>query len=147
MNNAVTIDFGAGCGSLVPSRASGRAGYLFAGVPVPRSRVNTPANVSHLHFERVVLFGETYDYSLPVRETVSFCGQRNARKIIRPLFHVKPHQVCGRESEAEGRFGQRAGSQGKSSDSPVIHHASGRLNLYLLSQDVPNRREHLYCQI
>jgi len=145
MNNAVTIDFGAGGGNLVSSRASGHAGKTLRRVDrLPETASFHPANDSISQFD-AALYRETYVYSPSNRAVASAASVHP--EIIRPLFHVKPHQVCGRESEAEGRFGQRAGSQGKSSDSPVIHHAIGRLNLYLLSQDVPNRREHPYCQI
>jgi hypothetical protein len=144
MDNVGTIDFGAGSGNLVLSCVPRLAGNSLGRDDRHRGTKNfIPTNDSILQFD-AALCRETYAY-FPSNRAVAFAASVKP-EINRPLFHVKPQQVCGRESKAKGRFGQRAGSQGKSSNSPVIYHAIGRLNLYLLSQDVRNRREHLYCQ-
>jgi hypothetical protein len=137
--------------TMVLSRVIGRPGNsLGRDDRAPITECFIPTNDPHSQFERASIRRETY-VCFRLRTTVAsrHCVQP---EINGPLFCVKPPQVGGRESKAEGRIrlfvsGQRAGSKGKSSISPLIYHADGRLNSYLLSQDAVNRRENLYCQI
>jgi hypothetical protein len=85
------------------------------------------------NLEDLFRFPETYVCSLSVRETVSFCGQRNARKINRPLYYVNSAKV-GEEKARLSKSGQRA-SNGSCQDAsvPVVSHKH-TYKTYLLSQ-------------
>jgi hypothetical protein len=124
---------------------------LALGVPLildrvggPQAKEVDPINDSILHFD-AAFARETYA-CFPLRADDR--GTHAEKK--GPLFHVKPHRVCGREGKAEGRT-DTTGAVLLTPDNGLVRKVNPairlwsykplQLNSYLLSQDVANRRE------
>lgn len=116
----------------------------------PQSEGLDPTNDSHSQFESASFCRETYVCFLSVRETVASRHCVSHPEINGPLFCVKPPQVGGRESKAQGRT-VRPAQDFLTPDNGLVRKVNPairlwsytplQLNWYLLSQDVTNRRE------
>jgi hypothetical protein len=76
-------------GIMAESLASGRAGLLFAGSPVPRREMTDPANAQHSQFEPVAVIGEQFASLVGSRHSV------NARAKLTGRLLVKAAEIPG----------------------------------------------------